>query len=113
MSYEALLLDDLQLFGQVEGPRDAFNQPTYTTELVDVVRGRVFSLSTLEQRFSVEGTRAIVKQYRAQLEYRTDVDERSTIIDDASGVYDVLEVSVARDSMGPHHLELRLEKVSA
>jgi hypothetical protein len=117
VSLDALLVDDLQLWRDTETGRDAFNQPIVSTALVDVALGRVFTLSTIEQRFSVEGTRAIVKQYRAIVEYRAELesvlDERTTIVDDDSGVYDVLEVHPARGFAEPHHFELRLEKVSA
>lgn len=113
MSYDSLLLDDLQLWRDVETGRDDFNQPEYELQLVDVVRGRVFAQGTLEQRFTPEGTRSTIKAYRITLEHREDVDESSTIVDDASGVYDVLEVNRARDAAGPHHLELLVEKVSA
>ena len=113
MTYEALLLDDLQLWRDVETGRDGFNQPTYELELVDVVRGRVFSQSTMEQRFNPEGTRSTIKLYRATLELTDSLDEATTIVDDSSGVYDVLEVNVARDAAGPHHIEALIEKVSA
>lgn len=120
--FDWLLIDALQLWQSVpvldvggDPTYDGFNEPITELELVDAVQGRVFALSTFEQRFAVEGTRAIVKRYRAVVEYRADltIDERSTIIDDASGVYDVLAVDLARDATGPHHYELQLEKVSA
>jgi hypothetical protein len=116
VSFDALLLDDLQLWRDDETSRDSFNQPVLTPELVDVVRGRVFALSTFEQRQAIEGTRAVVKRWRVALTYSAAIaavlDERCTIIDDASGVYEVLEVTLARDAIGPHHFELVVEKVS-
>lgn len=113
MSYDALLLDDLQLWRDVKTGEDGFGQPIYELQLVDVARGRVFSQSTIEQRFNPEGSRSTVKLYRISLEPRADVDESTTIIDDSSGVYDVLEVNRARGATTLHHLELLAEKVSA
>lgn len=92
---------------------DSFNQPiTELEEEPTVTMGRIDPVSDREG-ISVEGTRAIVSLFDCILDEPLAVNERDTIIDDESGVYDVLSAQIVDDATGPHHTELILELITA
>ena len=111
MSYDALLLDDVQLYRDAETGRDGFNQPIFAQVLIGTTRGRLFAQGTLEQAINPEGPRAVVKSHRLSLALGYDVDESTTVAIGGKR-YNVLEVNVARDAAGPHHLELLVERAA-
>lgn len=119
MSLSDLTTRDLQLWRNTQPidagtglPQvDSFNQPVFELVLYDVVSGRIVPVSD-RVGVQAEGTRAIVSLYDCILDEPIELSERDTVIDDESGVYEVLEAAVADDMTGPHHTELVLEQVT-